>query len=355
MSEQVPGLKLDTLLPWFREHVAPVDRLSARVIGHGRSNITYRLDADGGQWVLRRPPLSHVLPTAHDMKREFRILSALERTEVPVPRPIAYCEDPAVNDRPFYVMEYVPGLVPVDRAEVERRFDEGQRRRIGEQLVDILVSLHALDYHAVGLGDFGKPEGYITRQVRRFSDQLAQIRKREIPELDELARRLAASLPESADATIVHGDFRLDNSILSDDGRIVAVLDWEMATLGDPLADVGLLMMYWPDRDGDQGAAGPAVGSTSVMTLPGFPSRAEAAARYAERSGRDLAHLDFYTALAHFKLAVILENMHQRFLAGGTVGVGFETIGDQVIVLARAGLALADRSSIPALRRASRA
>lgn len=355
MSEQVPGLNLERLLPWFRAHVAPVDRISARIIGHGRSNITYRIDGDGGQWVLRRPPLSHVLPTAHDMKREFRVLSALKDTDVPVPRPIAYCEDPEVNDRPFYVMEYVPGLVPADRAEVERRFDEGQRRRIGEQLVDILVHLHALDYHAVGLGDFGKPEGYIARQVRRFSDQLAQIRKRDIPELDELARRLAAALPESADSAIVHGDFRLDNCILSDDGRIVAILDWEMATLGDPLADVGLLMMYWPERDAVSDGPGAVVGSTSVMTLPGFPTRAEAAARYAERSGRALHHLDFYTALAHFKLAVILENMHQRFLAGGTVGAGFETIGDQVIVLARAGLAIADRSSIPALRGASRA
>jgi aminoglycoside phosphotransferase (APT) family kinase protein len=350
MSEQVPGLNLETLLPWFRENVAPVDSLSARIIGHGRSNITYRLDADSQRWVLRRPPLSHVLPTAHDMRREFRILSALKDTDVPVPRPIAYCEDPAVNDRPFYVMEYVDGLVPADRAEVERRFDEDQRRRIGEQLVDILVSLHALDYHQVGLDDFGRPEGYIARQVRRFSEQLQQIRKRDIPELDELARRLAASLPESTDATIVHGDYRLDNTILSHDGSIVAVLDWEMSTLGDPLADVGLLMMYWPERDGAGSGPGAVVGSTSVMTLPGFPTRTEAVARYAERSGRNLDHVDFYTVLAHFKLAVILENMHQRFLAGGTVGAGFETIGDQVIVLARAGLAIADRSSIPALR-----
>ncbi|HWQ29121.1 MAG TPA: phosphotransferase family protein [Dehalococcoidia bacterium] len=350
MSEQVPGLNLDALLPWFRANIAPVDSLSARIIGHGRSNITYRLEADGQRWVLRRPPLSHVLPTAHDMRREFRILSALKDTDVPVPRPIAYCEDPGVNDRPFYVMEYVEGLVPADRAEVERRFDEAQRRRIGEQLVDILVSLHSLDYNQIGLGDFGRPEGYIARQVRRFSEQLQQIRKRDIPELDELARRLAASLPESTDASIVHGDYRLDNAILSDDGRIVAVLDWEMSTLGDPLADVGLLMMYWPERDAAGDGPGAVVGSTSVMTLPGFPTRSEAVARYAARSGRTLDHVDFYTVLAHFKLAVILENMHQRFLAGGTVGAGFETIGDQVIVLARAGLAIADRSSIRALR-----
>lgn len=345
-----PGVDLERLKEWFSANVAPVDELRAEIIGHGRSNITYRIRSNGSEWVLRRPPLSHVQPTAHDMAREFRVISALADTDVPVPQAIALCEDPDVNGAPFYVMEYVPGMVPVNPTEVEAKFDEGQRRRMGEQLVDILVALHAITPDDVGLGDFGRPAGYLERQVRRFSEQMERIKTREVPELEDLARRLKAALPKESDESIVHGDYRLDNTIVSDEGRIVAVLDWEMSTLGDPLADVGLLMMYWVGRDPDDPLSSPAVANTNVIALPGFPSREEAARIYAERSGRDLSNLDFYTVLAHFKLAVILENMHARFLAGGTVGSGFETIGDQVFVLARRGLAVADRSPVRALR-----
>ena len=349
MSEDVPGIDFERLLPWFRDHVAAVDELQALVIGHGRSNLTYRLEADGQQWVLRRPPLSHRQPTAHDMQREFRVISALAGTAVPVPRTFAFCDDPAVLDVPFYIMEYVDGLVPVSADEVAKRFDEGQRRRIGEELVDTLVSLHALDPTEVGLGDFGKPQGYSERQVRRFSEQLARVKTRELPELEEIGRRLAAAIPAGGDTAIVHGDYRLDNAILNGQGHLAAVLDWEMSTLGDPLADMGLMRMYWPDR-GDEGGISPMVGSGKVITLPGFPTWDEAVARYEERSGRQMANLDFFAVLAHFKLAVILENMHARFLAGGTVGEGFEIIGQQVLVLARNGLAIADGSATAALR-----
>lgn len=350
MSE-VPGLDLEKLLPWFRTHVAEVDALGAAVIGHGRSNLTYRLDASDGErhWVLRRPPLSHVQPTAHDMAREFRVLSALARTTVPVPKTYALCQDAEVIGAPFYVMEYVRGLVPVNPADVEQRFDEATRRRIGEELIDTLAALHALDPTEVGLADFGKPQGYIERQVRRFSEQLARVKTRELPELEELGRRLRAALPPESDTAIVHGDYRLDNSILSDDGRIAAILDWEMSTLGDPLADLGILRMYWRDRDADPELSAQ-VGNAGVITLPGFPTWQEAATRYEAKSGRDLSGLDFYIVLAHFKLAVILENMHARFLAGGTVGAGFELIGQQVLVLARGGMAVAERSQVPALR-----
>lgn len=350
MSASVPGIDLERVRPWFEVNVAPVCDLSAEIIGHGRSNITYRVAAGDQQWVLRRPPLSHVQPTAHDMRREFRVISALADTDVPVPRTFALCEDPAVNDAPFYVMEYVQGMVPIDSAEVARRFDEAQRRRIADQLIDILVHLHSVVPTDVGLGDFGRPEGYLERQVRRFTDQLARAKTRELPELEEMARRLAAALPAESDAGIVHGDYRLDNAILDEQGRIVAILDWEMATLGDPLADVGLLMMYWADRDEVASLAAPGIASAMVTALPGFPTRREAAARYAQRSGRDLGNLDFYTVLAHFKLAVILENMHARFLAGGTVGAGFEVIGQQVLLLTRRGLDIANKSSMAALR-----
>jgi aminoglycoside phosphotransferase (APT) family kinase protein len=320
------------------------------LIGHGRSNLTYRLSSGDQSWVLRRPPLSHVQPTAHDMAREFRVLSAIEHTPVPAPGPLALCEEPSVNGAPFYIMEYVAGLVPTVAEEFARRYDEATRRRLGEELIDHLVALHALDPASIGLADFGRPQGYIERQVRRFSEQLARAKTRDLPELEEIARRLAAALPAESDAAIVHGDYRLDNAIVSDDGHIAAILDWEMSTLGDPLADIGILRMYWPDRGPPQDGsrAGGAMGA--IVTLPGFPSWQEASARYAERSGRDLSSLDFYIVLAHFKLAVILENMHARFLAGGTVGPGFELIGHQVLLLARNGLAVANASQVPALR-----
>ena len=346
MADDVPGIDLERLLPWFREHVAEVSELRPTVVGHGRSNLTYRMDTDKGAWVLRRPPLSHVQPTAHDMQREFRVISALADTDVPVPKTYAVCDDTEVIGAPFFIMEFVEGLVPISPEDVGRRFDEDARRRIGEELVDGLVSLHALDPADVGLSDFGKPQGYVERQVRRFTEQLERVKTRELPELDDLARRLAAAIPASSETTIVHGDYRLDNAILDDDGHLAAVLDWEMSTLGDPLADVGLLRMYWADRQ----ATGTAVASNAVIALPGFPSWDEALARYAERSGRDLSELDFYAVLAHFKLAVILENMHARFLAGGTVGAGFETIGNQVLALTRGGLTIADKSSVAALR-----
>ncbi len=349
MSESPPGLDLDRLRPWFAERVAPVAELRAQVIGHGRSNITYRVESDGRSWVVRRPPLSHVQPTAHDMSREYRVISALAGTGVPVPKTYALCDEATVIGAPFYVMEHVEGLVPVDPNEVARRYDEATRRRIGEELVDTLALLHSIEPAAVGLGDFGRPQGYIERQVRRFSEQAARVKTRELPELDELARRLAASLPLEAGAAIVHGDYRLDNAILNDAGRLAAVLDWEMSTLGDPLADLGLLRMYWA-RPAPGDGQRVTVGSPGVISLPGFPTWEEAAARYAKRSGRNLSHLDFYTVLAHFKLAVILENMHARFLAGGTVGPGFEAIGAQVLVLARTGLAIADASEVAALR-----
>ena len=346
MPESPPGLDLERLLPWFRENVAPVDALSATVVGHGRSNITYRVNAGEQAWCLRRPPLSHVQATAHDMRREFRVISALYPTGFPVPKTYALCVDDSIIGAQFYVMEYVDGFIAVDATEVARRFDEDDRRRIGEELVDVLVRLHSVVPEDVGLGDFGKPQGYLERQVRRFSEQLEQIRYRETPEMDELARRLKASIPPERQPGIVHGDYPLDNAILGPDGKIIAVLDWEMCTLGDSLADMGLLRMYWGGPTSSQIA----IGSVSVMTLPGFPTWEEAAALYQKKSGTDLSGLDFYTVLAHFKLGVILENMYKRFLGGGTVGAGFEMIGQQAVLLAQRGLAVADGSSIGTLR-----
>jgi aminoglycoside phosphotransferase (APT) family kinase protein len=347
MGKDVPGIKMDSLVAWFRANVAEVEDLDARLIGHGRSNLTYKLEApDGRAWVLRRPPLSHVQPTAHDMAREFRVLSALKDTDVPVPRPLAFCGDNEVIGAQFYIMEFVDGFVPSNPQEVARRYDEGQRRLMAEELVDNLVRLHAIRPEEVGLGDFGRPQGYLARQVRRFSEQWQRIKYREVPELDELCRRLNSfTMPES-DHSIVHGDYRLDNAILDPQGHMIAILDWEMATLGDPLADVGMLRMYWA-RGEDEALR---VAAGALTALPGFPTWDEVAERYARRSGRDLSNLDYYIVLAHFKLAVILENMYARYLAGGTVGEGFETVGEQAINLARRGLHIADQSSMPQLR-----
>ncbi|MEX2246025.1 MAG: phosphotransferase family protein [Dehalococcoidia bacterium] len=348
MSESVPGIDFERLLPWFNLHVAPAEVLQAAVIGHGRSNITYRIEAGDRPWVLRRPPLSHVLPTAHDMRREFRVISALRDSPVPVPDAIALCEDAAVLGAPFYIMSFVEGLVPNDPAEVSRRYDEATLGRTGEELIDTLVALHAVDPASVGLADFGKPQGFIARQVKRFVGQIEQNKTRDFPELVELGRRLTVAVPaETGDFTIVHGDYRLDNCILDGAGHIAAVLDWEMATLGDPLADVGMQVMYWA---GATAATNSATPSNAVSALPGFLKREEAIARYAEKSGRDLSNLDFYVVLANFKLAVIVEGIYARFLEGGTVGAGFEATGAQAMALARGGLTVAEASSIPALR-----
>lgn len=353
-DEKVPGVDLERLVPWFSRHVAPVESLRPNVIGHGRSNLTYRLEAeDGRAWVLRRPPLSHVLPTAHDMKREFRIISALEGTAVAVPHAIALCEDTTVNDAPFYIMSFVDGMVPVDPVAVSAAYDEDTRRRMGEELIDTLVAFHAIEPASVGLGDFGKPEGFIARQIKRFHEQLARSKVRELPDLEELGRRLNNAIPNESEHTLVHGDYRLDNCVYDASGHIAAVLDWEMATLGDPLADLGLQIMYWPERGAAQPPQGTGVASGAVMTLPGFPTRTEAMERYASKSGRDLSNLDFYAALAYFKLAVILEGINARFLEGGTVGAGFETMAQQVHVLTRQGLAVTEHSTTPGLRGAA--
>lgn len=358
MADNPPGLDLDLLLPWFREHVAPVDALSARVIGHGRSNITYAISDSGSSgagdsatrtWVLRRPPLSHVLPTAHDMAREFRVMSALYPTGFPVPRPLAYCEDAAIADRPFYVMSFVDGFVATDLAEFERRYDAAVRERVARDLIGTLVSLHLTDPSSVGLADFGKPKGFAERQVSRWVKQLEKSKTRELPELDELASRLARSVPPSTPEGIVHGDYRLDNTMLDDSGKIIGVLDWEMATLGDPLADLGMLIMYWSDGSPASKVSAPGISSIAITALPGFLSREQAIAEYARQSGFDLTHLDFYVVLAYFKLAIIIEGIQARFLGGGTVGEGFDQIGALVGVLATMGIHIADESKIASL------
>ena len=308
------GIDVRRTTAWFAGNVpqAPPP-LDFQVIAGGRSNLTYLVrDAGGGAWVLRRPPLSGVLPSAHDMGREHRIISALLGTPVPVPEAIGLCEDPAVIGAPFYVMRFVEGLVPRDEAAVRAAFDEPRRATAAESLVEVLVALHEVDPAAVGLGDLGRRDGYIERQLRRWTRQWEQSKTRELPAMDEAGRRLSEGVPaQQGPGTIVHGDYRLDNLILSPAGEVAAVLDWELCTLGDPLADVGLLMVYWSDPGDDVLPL-----DSTVTALPGFPRGPEIAETYARGSGRDLSELDFYVAFGYWKLAAILEGVYARSAAG---------------------------------------
>jgi aminoglycoside phosphotransferase (APT) family kinase protein len=317
-----PGIRAREVTAWFAANVPDArPPLEFQVIPGGRSNLTYLVwDSAGGSWVLRRPPLSGVLPSAHDMGREHRIISALRDTPVPVPRTIGLCEDPSVTGAPFYVMGYVDGIVARDERAVASAFDERQRASSAWSLVDVLVALHDVEPNDVGLGDLGRRDGYIERQLRRWSRQWEQSRTRELPAMEEVGRRLAATVPaQQGPGTIVHGDYRLDNLILSPAGEVLAVLDWELCTLGDPLADVGLLMVYWSEPGDDVLPL-----DSTVTALAGFPRRAEVADAYAGASGRDLSRLDFYIAFGYWKLAAILEGVYARS-AAGAYGSGDDT------------------------------
>ncbi|BAJ27642.1 MULTISPECIES: phosphotransferase family protein [Kitasatospora] len=309
---------LDTALP-----APPAGPLTARLFEGGRSNLTYLVEDGTDRWVLRRPPLGHVLATAHDMGREHRVLGALAGTAVPVPRPVLLVEDPAVIGAPFYLMEYVPGTAHRD-AEALAALGEPRVHALGVRLVETLTALHGLDPDALGLAGFGRPEGFLERQLRRWGKQLDASRSRELPGADELHRRLAATLPPSPAPALLHGDYRLDNVLVDAEDRIAAVLDWEMSTVGDPLTDLGLLVMYTELARRFDGLL------PGAALAPGFPAPAELVRRYADASGRDVSGLGWYTAFASFKLAVVLEGIHYRYTRGGTVGTGFDRVGELV-------------------------
>jgi len=347
-SDTPAGVDLGRLQHYFAAHVegAADLPLTATLISGGRSNLTYAITNGVREWVLRRPPLGHVLPTAHDMKREFRVLSGLADTDVPVPQVFAFCDDASVNDAPFYVMEKVDGRI-LRTTEDLAALDRDDARRCSEELINVLVKVHAVDYDTVGLGDFGHPDGYLERQVRRWGEQWERSKTRPLPAIEELARRLRAALPQSPAPTIVHGDYRLDNTMLAidDPGRVVAVLDWEMATLGDPLADLGLFLLYYGRSDAQVVATG-----ATIDPDAGFLSRDEVIDLYSTMSGRSVDQLDFYETLAAYKLAIIVEGIHARFLMGKTLGDGFGGMGVLVESLAESALEACSRSAISALR-----
>lgn len=330
------GLDTAAVAGWLGSAVpgAVAGPFEASLITGGKSNLTYLVTDGAHEYVVRRPPLGHVLATAHDMAREYRVMAALGPTDVPVPEMVALCEDVDVIGAPFYVMQKVDGT-PYSRASQLAPLGAERTRVITERMVDTLVTLHAVDYRAVGLGEFGRPDGYLTRQVSRWKKQLASSTSRELPGMDELVAYLETHIPAQGEGTIVHGDFRLDNLLVADD-RVTAVLDWEMSTLGDPLTDVALMLAYQQLAE-----AGPATGAvvTDAPLAPGYLDREAVLARYAAGSGRDVSDIGFHLSLAFFKLAVILEGIHFRHSQGQTVGSGFEGIGDMIAPLIHAGRA----------------
>jgi aminoglycoside phosphotransferase (APT) family kinase protein len=328
----VPGLDLPQLGAWLSANIPGAGAaLTAKVVAGGRSNLTYMVDDGSREWIVRRPPLGHVLATAHDMAREYRVLRALRDTSVPVPATYALCEDSRVIGAPFFVMQRVPGT-PYRTAQELAALGPQRTRAIAVRLVDTLAALHQIDPASVGLGDFGRPDGYLGRQVARWKKQLDASYSRPLPAAVDLYARLAADVPTDSVAGIVHGDYRLDNVLVHHD-QVAAVVDWEMATLGDPLSDLSLLIMYH--------RLAPLVGGGMVAdasSAPGFLSETEIIERYTAITGRDVTHLGFYLGLSAYKLVAILEGIHYRFRQGKTVGAGFEHLGDSIEELLDAGL-----------------
>jgi aminoglycoside phosphotransferase (APT) family kinase protein len=319
-SHRPEGIDAPKVTAWFAEHVPQARApLTFRLIAGGRSNLTYEVTDDAGdRYVLRRPPTSHLLPTAHDMAREHRIISAMGPAGVPVPAALGLCEDDAVNGAPFYVMGFTDGYVLRNADEAAAHLDASTRHKAGLAVVDTLAQIHSLDVDTIGLGDLARREDYIARQLKRWYANYCAARdgvgEEGAPGVDRVHDALVERVPEQGKATVVHGDYRLDNAVVGADGRIVAVLDWELCTLGDPLADLAGLLAYWTEP----GERSP-LGADAPTSAPGFPQRNDVVERYAKASGRDLSQLDFYMAFASWKLACILEGVYARY-KGGAMG-----------------------------------
>ena len=310
------GIFESSVTSWLDTSVdGAVGPYSWEIIAGGHSNLTFLVtDANGRRLVLRRPPLAHGLASAHDMAREHRIISALNRSSVPVPTTVGLCEDDRINGAPFYVMEYVDGHVVRDVEAAERLLSEPARARASESLAETLAAIHEVDLVSVGLNDLGRHEDYLARQLRRWYGQWEQQRTRDLSLIDDVHAVLIANLPAQQAATIVHGDYRLDNTMVDDDGNVCAVLDWEICTLGDPLADIAMLAVYWTGPTDTQSAW-----ESGATTAAGFWDRNQLIERYAQSSGRDLGNFDLYMAFANWKLACILEGVYARYL-GGALG-----------------------------------
>jgi len=311
----IQGIQHDDVSAWLEANVPGVALpLSFELIAGGHSNLTFKAtDTNGRCYVLRRPPLHQVLATAHDMGREHKIIAALASTDVPVPEALGLCEDEAVNERPFYVMEYVDGRVVRNRTHAAALAPE-VRRAASKSIAETLALIHAVNADEVGLGDLGRKEDYIARQLRRWLRQFEESRTQERPQILQVHDHLVARIPEQGEAGIVHGDYRLDNCILGEQGHVLAVLDWELCTLGDRNADVAQLLVYWAEPgDPESALDDPPTGEA------GFASRAEMPDLYSEASGREIDNFEFYLAFGYWKLACILEGVYSRYV-GGAMG-----------------------------------
>ncbi len=342
-NDRAPLLILEPLAAFLDEHGVGDGEIRATPIGDGHSNVTYLIERGGREVVLRRPPRPPLPPSAHDVLREARLLRALKDTPARVPDVLAVGEDPAIIGMPFYVMERIAGDVIV--TSVPDALDTpSERRLIGEQLIDALVEIHGVDWRAAGLEGFGKPTGYLERQLRRFLGLWEINKTREIPAVESVGAWLAENLPSSGPATIVHGDFRLGNTIFASGApaRLAAVLDWEMATIGDPLADLGYLTATWAEPCD---AENPMLALSRVTRDPGFPGRAELANAYAESSGEPVNGLAWYQVLAVWKAAIFLEGSYRRYRAGASADTYFSSLDEGVPALARTAREWAGRAT----------
>jgi aminoglycoside phosphotransferase (APT) family kinase protein len=311
----------------------------------GHSNLTYLLRYGDAEYVMRRPPLGPVAPRAHDMGREYRVLNALWPVFPPAPRPWVSCEDPSIIGSPFYVMERRRGVVVRREEPAAWKRTPAIRRRVSEAVVDVMVDLHAVDWRAVGLGDLGRPDGFVARQVKGWAERWDRAKDREVAAVTAVAAWLAERVPQPTGATLVHGDLKLDNLMLdpADPGRVVAVLDWEMCTTGDPLVDLGLLLCYWTEA-GDPYARKESI--VQITSQPGYLSRAELVERYASRTGRDVSKIAFYEIFALYKVAVVVQQIYIRWKRGQTRDERFAGFGQRAEALAQAALDLAEKSGL---------
>lgn len=316
----VTGINGDTVTAWMVEHVGARAPLNFTLIAGGRSNLTFLVeDASGARFALRRPPTSHVLPTAHDMVREHTIISALYPQGVPVARPLGLCVDVEVNERPFYVMEFVEGAILRDRTQAETTFDLATRATIGNELATTLAGLHDVDVVEAGLGELGRHEGYIERQLKRWRTQYEQMSVEGVDHhgiVEAVGDQLSARIPTQQRVSVVHGDYRLDNVVLDERGAVKAILDWEICTLGDPMADLGVLLCYWSERSD----ATAALLGAAPTTADGFATRQQVLSSYAAHSDLDVSEVNYYQAFGYWKLACILQGVYARYRAGATAG-----------------------------------
>ena len=348
-GENIVGIDAAAVAAWFAENISgAVGPLAFDQIAGGHSNLTYRVvDARGAAYVLRRPPTGAVLATAHDMAREHKIISGVARAgTVPVPAAMGLCEDVAVNGAPFYIMSFVDGVV-LDTAEKVTEFfpHESSRAPLGRDSIEILAALHKIDVDAVGLGDLGRKEAYLARQIKRWRTQWENSKTRELPAMEEVAQALEDQIPEQKSSGIVHGDYRLGNMLSSRDGRVAAVLDWELCTLGDPLADVGYILNNWA-QPGEEGVTSRGA-AQAPTTAGGFQTREVMLARYEELTGTDCSGVDYYRAFQYWRLAAIVEGVMARYLKGvmGDNDEDTDEFRDQIDGLAAAALDLVRQRS----------